>query len=68
MVSECNRSVQAYIMCQVRTRIHAVDNFISVLNKYLSLSYAYVFGTVIQLLPVAEFLDQHIVWQSTAEF
>jgi hypothetical protein len=27
-----------------------------------------VFKNVLQLLPVAEFLDQHIVWQSAAEF
>jgi hypothetical protein len=39
MVSQFSRGVQAYIMCQVRTRIYAVGNFIGVLNKHLSLSY-----------------------------
>ena len=39
MVSECSSGVRAYIMCQVGIRIYAVDNFIGVLNKHLSLSY-----------------------------
>jgi len=68
MVSECNSGVQAYIMCQVGTRIHPVVNFIGVLNNLLFFHMNNVFRSVLQLIPVAKFLDQHIVWQSTAEF
>ena len=36
MVSQCSSGVQAYVLCQVGTGTHAVDNFIGVLNKHLS--------------------------------
>ena len=39
MVRQCSSGVQAYILRQVGTRIHAVDNFISVLNRHISLFY-----------------------------
>jgi hypothetical protein len=68
MLSQCSSGVQAYIMCQVRTRIYAVGNFIGVLSKHLFCPMYNVFKCVLQLLPVTEFLDQHVGWQRTAEF
>jgi hypothetical protein len=68
MVIHCSSGVQTYILCQIRTRIHAVDNFIGVLNKQLVCPMNNVFKSVLQLLQLAEFLDQQIGWQLTAEF
>ena len=39
MVLHCNGGFQVYIRFHVETRVYAVDNFVGVLNKHLSLSY-----------------------------
>jgi hypothetical protein len=39
MLSQFSSGVQAYILCQVGSRIPAVDNVTVVRNKHLSLSY-----------------------------